>query len=90
MNPLFVAQLNEGMIVTIVMAGVGGAIAIISIITSMVQSSLKTRQVEQTKRELAAYVAEGSMNADDAYKILSGAPGKGGSCGSNCKCADRK
>jgi hypothetical protein len=29
---------------------------------------LLLRQIEQTKRELATYVAEGSMSAEDAYK----------------------
>lgn len=30
----------------------------------------ETREVEQTKREVAAYVAEGSITPDDAVKIL--------------------
>ncbi len=30
----------------------------------------ETREVEQTKRELAAFVAEGSITPDDAVKML--------------------
>jgi hypothetical protein len=30
----------------------------------------ETREVEQTKREVAAYVAEGSITPDDAVKLL--------------------
>jgi len=62
--------------------GVGGAIAIVGIITSTVRGISKTRQIEQTKREVAAYVAEGSMSADDAQKILANMPKSGG-----CSCA---
>jgi hypothetical protein len=61
--------------------GVGGAIAIIAIVTSMARDMTRTRQVEQTKREVAAYVAEGSMSADDAQKILANLPKSGG-----CSC----
>jgi len=35
---------------------------------------LNTRQREQTRREVAAYVAEGSISAEDAEKILSPSP----------------
>lgn len=41
-----------------------------------------SRERERTRRELAAYVAEGSMTPDDAAKMLSaGTPFRGG-CGS--------
>ncbi|MCX5691333.1 MAG: hypothetical protein NTV94_16350 [Planctomycetota bacterium] len=90
MNPVLAASLEPGMILASIMAGIGGTIALVAIITGAIQSSLKTRQIEQTKRELAAYVAEGSMNAEDAYKILAGNAAKGGSCGPSCKCAGRK
>ena len=90
MNPVLAATLEPGMVLTAIMAGIGGVIALTAIVTGTIQSSLKTRQVEQTKRELAAYVAEGSMTAEDAYKILAGNAAKGGSCGSDCKCSARK
>lgn len=45
---------------------VGGVSAVFGIAYAMV----KKREVEQTKREIAAYVAEGSMSADDAKKLV--------------------
>ena len=39
-------------------------------VTTTIRKTVTTRQREQTKRELAAYVAEGSMNPEDAQKIL--------------------
>ncbi len=50
--------------------GVGGAVAVIAIVFDTVQKVLVTRQRETTKREVAAYVAEGSMSPEDAERIL--------------------
>ncbi|MGP1272202.1 MAG: hypothetical protein ACTS22_02595 [Phycisphaerales bacterium] len=49
-----------------------GIIVIVSVVTisGTIRKTVMTRQREQTKRELAAYVAEGSMSPDDAQKIL--------------------
>lgn len=44
---------------------------IIAIISTMTASVLKTRAREQTKRELAAYVAEGSLDPDKAVAMIS-------------------
>lgn len=49
---------------------IGGGIAIVSIIAGSVRSMVHSRNVEESRREIAAYVAEGSMTADDAYKLL--------------------
>ena len=91
MVPVLGATLEPGMIMAIIMAGIGGSIGIIAIVSGAVTSGVKARQVEQTKRELAAYVAEGSMSADDAFKILAGKEtGKNAAgCGPACKCRDR-
>jgi hypothetical protein len=50
--------------------GVGGGIAIVAITFSTIKSIMITRQRETTKREVAAYVAEGSMTPQDAERIL--------------------
>ncbi len=50
--------------------GGGIAIAIIAIVFSIIRSIMVTRARERTKREVAAYVAEGSMSADDAAKLI--------------------
>ena len=54
----------------IVLYSVGGGIAIIAIIFGSVASIAKTDSREKTKREIAAYVAEGSITPDDAKKII--------------------
>lgn len=54
---------------TIAVAG-GVSIALISIIMGTIKSTSETRQREQTKREVAAYIAEGSMTPEQGEKIL--------------------
>jgi hypothetical protein len=46
-------------------------IVIISILASAFTKNTKTREFEQSRREIAAYVAEGSISPDDAAKMLS-------------------
>jgi hypothetical protein len=45
-------------------------IVVVICVTSTIRRVSTTRQREQTKRELAAYVAEGSISPDDAQRIL--------------------
>jgi len=52
----------------LILAGIVGVLLIISV--SKVADVLKSRQREQTRRELAAYVAEGSIDTDQADRLL--------------------
>jgi hypothetical protein len=58
----------------LVLIGMLGGIAIIIALLITVASMAKTRQREQTRREVAAYVAEGSIKAEDAAQLLSAEP----------------
>jgi hypothetical protein len=49
---------------------VGGAIAIVAIICGTVSHVLVRRSKERTKRDIAAYVAEGSIDPDKAVAML--------------------
>ena len=57
---------------------VGGGITLISLFVNLAQNMHRTRQVEQSRREIAAYIAEGSMSADEGEKLLRAEPGKPG------------
>ena len=49
----------------------GGAVVVtVWIIATKLAEVFKTRAQEQTKREIAAYVAEGSMTPDDAARLM--------------------
>ena len=54
-------------------AVVGGVVVLVTLFVMIFLSViLRTRQREQTTRELAAYVAEGSITAEDAERIQRG------------------
>ncbi|MCA9303468.1 MAG: hypothetical protein KC996_05035 [Phycisphaerales bacterium] len=71
---------SEDVLVPFIIFTVGGLIAIIAIVFSAIKKTAITKQREQTRRELAAYVAEGSMTPDDAERLLKAEPRR--SCGS--------
>jgi 3-hydroxyacyl-CoA dehydrogenase len=52
-------------------AVVGGlTVVILTTVGGMVQSIMARRQIEESRREIAAYVAEGSMTPEDAERLL--------------------
>ena len=61
---------NEIMMV-VLFAG-GFTVAIVAIVTEAIRKILQTRAREESRREIAAYVAEGSISPDDAAKLLAG------------------
>jgi hypothetical protein len=48
----------------------GLALGMISIVLCTIRGIVRTRAREQTKREIAAYVAEGSIRPEDAERII--------------------
>ena len=67
-------QINED-ILGILLAGLAIAgsfiIAIVAIVATTFRKVAETKTREQSRREIAAYVAEGSITPDDAAKLLS-------------------
>lgn len=62
--------IQDGLIIPIVAIGGGLTIAAIGIVFGTVKSVMETKSREETKRELAAYIAEGSMSPEDAERIV--------------------
>lgn len=54
----------------------GGLIVLVAIVSDAMRKASQVKHVEETKRELAAYVAEGSMTADEAHRLMTAKPGK--------------
>ena len=69
--------LSEGNLIPVIAIGGGLLVAIIAIIFSTIAGILKTRAREETKREIAAYVAEGTIDPDKAIAMLNAGRGKG-------------
>lgn len=83
MNPLLHLASTEEIVVPMAIGG-GLLVAIISIIASAVRATIASREREQTRRELAAYVAEGSITPEDAEKILAAGDRPGRKARRNC------
>ncbi|MCI0631017.1 MAG: hypothetical protein L0Y44_10245 [Phycisphaerales bacterium] len=89
MDPDFNRLLDEDMLIPLTAIICGSVIAVVAIIFTAVRAMVVSRNKEQTKRELAAYVAEGSLDPDKAVSMINaGRPhweaGHGGDKG---KCA---
>jgi|RhiMethySRZTD1v2_1073278.scaffolds.fasta_scaffold14564_9 hypothetical protein len=49
---------------------IAGSVAVVAILAGTMSSVLNTRQREKTRREVAAYVASGTIDKDTAVAIL--------------------
>ncbi len=49
---------------------IGGAVALVAILAGAIATVINTRAKERTRRELAAYVAAGSLDPDKAVALL--------------------
>ncbi|MDX2117787.1 MAG: hypothetical protein SFY96_06360 [Planctomycetota bacterium] len=67
---LAAVQLESGSIVAMIAVGGSMIIAIIGMISSAFNRNTRIKEFEQSRREIAAYVAEGSISPDDAAKML--------------------
>jgi len=63
-------SLDGGQVVAIIAVGGGMCIAIIGMISSAFNRNTRIKEFEQSRREIAAYVAEGSITPEDAAKML--------------------
>lgn len=65
---------NEDSLIPFVIFGCGTLIAIIAIIFTTLKNIAVNGERESSRREIAAYVAEGSMSPEDGVKLLSASP----------------
>jgi len=71
---------DTGMFTIFVIFGVGGVIAILGIFFGTIKSTAIAKEREKSRREIAAYIAEGSMTPEDGERLLNAGKGKS-SCG---------
>ena len=50
--------------------GGGFFVAIIAMITGTIKSIASTEKIERSRREIAAYIAEGSMSPEEGERLL--------------------
>lgn len=69
-------------VIPILVISIMGAIALVWIIFSSVVAMVRHSVFEKSRREVAAYVAEGTMSVDDATRLLN--------AGDSTKCDSKK
>lgn len=65
---------NPELLIPILAIIFGCSIPIVAVIAGSISKTKQSREYESTRRELAAYVAEGSMTPDDAERLLKAEP----------------
>lgn len=75
------AASDQGVIIATTAIGVGGAVFIVAIFIEQWTKRAKIREREQSRREIAAYVAEGTMTVEQGERLMQAgqAPRKGDS-----------
>ncbi len=66
----FERLVDGGMLIPLVAITMGCATGMIAIIATAITRTTTSRHREQTRREVAAYVAEGTITPDDAVAML--------------------
>ncbi|GAB4552075.1 MAG: hypothetical protein Tsb0013_14290 [Phycisphaerales bacterium] len=53
---------------------IGGTIAIVAIVFTTIASIIRTNTRERSRREIAAYIAEGSMTPEQGERLMKAIP----------------
>lgn len=61
---------EEEVIIVAIIFGGAFTVAIVAIVANAIRKIVQSRSKEQSRREIAAYVAEGSISPDDAVRLL--------------------
>jgi uncharacterized membrane protein YcjF (UPF0283 family) len=67
---MVLAEVAPKDLIGLVAVSTGMLIAIVWIVMTSVRSMVRATAVEKTKREIAAYVAEGTIKPEDAERII--------------------
>lgn len=70
MSVLAMSENEMGMMIPLIAITGGLFLGLVGIVTSAITKTKTTRAREESRREIAAYVAEGTISPDDATKIL--------------------
>ena len=66
----FAEFIRDGNFIPVLAITFGCGVGVVGIVAGTIGSVLRTRATETTKRELAAYVAEGTLDPDKAVAML--------------------
>ena len=70
-SPILTPALEiPGELIGFVAVSGGFVVAIVAILGGMITAAAKNKQRERTRREIAAYVAEGSISPDEGERLM--------------------
>ncbi len=67
---------NEDTLALLLIFGGSAVVAIIAIFLSTIKRISINAEHEKSRREIAAYIAEGSMTPDDGVRLMNASPNK--------------
>lgn len=70
LSTLMLGRIDDVALIPLVAIVGGLCVPLVWIVASSIKSISSRKQREESRREIAAYVAEGSMTPDDAERIL--------------------
>jgi hypothetical protein len=68
------------LLIPIIAVGGGLLVGMVGIIAGTIRSVSVSRHREESRREIAAYIAEGSMSPDDGAKLMAAGPARTKGC----------
>lgn len=75
MQQLIESFADQPELIVVIVGIVFGSVVVIATASYIYTGVVKARrEIEQSRRELAAYVAEGTLSADDAERLLAPSP----------------
>lgn len=67
---------DPALVIPVVAMGSVFVIVIVSVVTGMGRRVVETRERERSRREIAAYIAEGTMSPEDGVRLLNAGQAK--------------
>lgn len=67
-------NISEENLVPIVAVSIGCSVVVIWMLLTAITTILTRAQVERSRRDIAAYIAEGSMTPEEGQRLLSASP----------------
>ena len=67
---------DEDVLIPLIIFSAGTIIAVIAIVFGAVRKMVVSSNVERSRREIAAYIAEGSMTPEDGERLLAAGKSK--------------
>lgn len=67
---MWTLALDDGDVMKVITFGIMGLVAVVWIIASSIRSAIVGRAKEATRREIAAYIAEGTMTPEQGERLM--------------------